>query len=324
MTIAVITPIYATAENKRLGFLGSTIKSVIKQDYGSVVHLVVDDGSTADVGLFLKDYPHVRYARREKKTNELNTASNPLNLGIELCTKGSPDVFAQKEAETLDAVTYLHSDDILTPSSISARMASFKDSFVYSDSAIFDEQRKVTEIKSHRRMSREQLPCLTELMEMSHHTFLWNITFLRKLQEYISRTYQRDTIFNGDLYFGEDADATMCSFEAALPAHEPSYVDRVTALNRFHRNSITGEALSNGGSPREQLDLFLGVHFGITYAQFLDMKYGYPSLTRKFLRMFPEPVKKLLRPIQERIILEQFRRNNAETISQLENIIAQT
>ena len=66
MTIAVITPIYATAENKRLGFLGSTIKSVIKQDYGSVVHLVVDDGSTADVGLFLKDYPHVRYARREK------------------------------------------------------------------------------------------------------------------------------------------------------------------------------------------------------------------------------------------------------------------
>lgn len=66
-TTVVITPVYLTEQNGRLELLQETLRSVGRQ-HAPYVHLVVDDGSPADVESLLHEQhnPNLRYIRREK------------------------------------------------------------------------------------------------------------------------------------------------------------------------------------------------------------------------------------------------------------------
>ena len=138
-TVAVVTPIYATPENGRLELFRHTLRSVQQQTHHNVVYLVVDDGSTADVPNFLNEYrdSRVRYVRREKLPTDLRTPSNALNLGIDYCLDRNSDIMTHEEAATLAAVTYLHSDDLLTKDSVKQRLRRLPDGFIHSDMALF-------------------------------------------------------------------------------------------------------------------------------------------------------------------------------------------
>lgn len=100
-TITTVIPVYATPQNGRLDYLAYTIRSGLRQQtHSTLVFLVVDDGSTADVEAAVKEFKdsRLRYLKRERKSDDLPTPSNPLNYGIESLLQQKSEVLTMSES----------------------------------------------------------------------------------------------------------------------------------------------------------------------------------------------------------------------------------
>ncbi len=115
--IAIVTPVYVAPEfPSRLELFDKTVASVhvLRSAGAAHLHIVVDDGSTDPEGVkrVLQNYddPRIRYLRRERKATDLKTASNALNFGLYAVLDGHEKI---PEYKNIDAVTPLHSDDLI-------------------------------------------------------------------------------------------------------------------------------------------------------------------------------------------------------------------
>lgn len=303
-TVAVITPIYATPENERLKLFDYTAGSVGKQRNArsNIVHIVVDDGSSVDVESHIRDYknPQIRYIRREKPISDLKTASNALNLGIDLCIQGSSDIFTKSEASDLNGVTYLHSDDLLTLDSIGDRIKNLDGGFVYTDMAFFNNQGKIIAVRGWKGGSNKE-DMLKNNFAFNHHTVMWEMGFLQYLKDFVARKYGQSGIFDPFLSHGEDRDASLSSAEAAMEGgFRVTYIPSVSVLYRVHQQSITGDS-AEGMYLQAQLERTFKKHY-------LDSMPGLELLGRlkadqpwSWFTFLPQGVKRKLRPIKNHI-----------------------
>lgn len=303
-TAAVVIPVYATPENHRLDLLAHTIRSVELQTHPGVVPIVVDDGSLVNVESSMREcgFTGARYVRRTRSPSDLKTASNALNLGIDLCLARSGDVFSREEASTLAAVGYLHSDDLLPPWSVKKRLAALtlSDAFVYADLMYIDSSNRSIGVRRWAgKLGWDMLDCFP------HHTVLWPVDFAQQLKDYTNRHYGQKGIFDARLTHGEDRDVTASSVELALLNGETiRHVPSVAYLYRCHTLSITGDnvPVRYADSQRRLID---EKHFGTTRNAL--SRYGrlFNHLTSDLPwslgYSLPEPVKRPLRPVMHAV-----------------------
>mgnify|MGYP001597795647 CR=1 FL=1 len=267
-TIAIITPIFATPENGRLDYFPQTLYSVRAQNLSPsnhIVQIVVDDGSTVDVEGYINELhdPRIRYLRREKNPQELWTASHPLNFGIDYCLSKSGDILTRTEAHNLEAVCFLHSDDLLYWNSIEERYRGLGVGFVHTEIAFFNNKRRVLLVRrgidakdqGHRNLAAEYN------FLFNGHTVMWQLKFLQYVKDFVGRKYEQSGVFDPMLRLGEDLDVFLSSTEAAIEGeYSVDYVAAVSVLYRFHRQSISGDD-NNPQSIREQAGRLYRKHF---------------------------------------------------------------
>lgn len=302
-TVVIVTPIYATQENNRLGLFGQTERSVLRQQTSgfNIVHVVVDDGSTVDVQACLKEYkdPRIRYLRRQRQPTDLKTASNALNFGINGVLDGDSDLLTKHEAKDLYALAFLHSDDILPSDSLVKRLAGIKEGFVYTDMVFFNYDGKIGNRRKCQVVEKDML-AKTNFFSFNHHTLMWSVKFLEYLRGYVQQQFGQVGIFDPNLFCGEDADASLSSFEAALEKQFPiTYVPFASLYYRHHPGSITGHLKLK--EAKQQLRIVMDKHPGaistkpsLGYLQRLMV-----DLPWSFLTFMPEESKKKLRPLRD-------------------------
>ena len=178
----MVVPVYATEDNGRLDFLGQTLNSVERQTHHGTVGVVVDDGSSVDVQGFMieRGYKKSRYVRRERQPEDLKTASNAINVGLNLSLARSGDVFTSKEREELVAIGLVHSDDLVPYASVEKRLAQLggTDSFVFGNVASIDSSERFLGASKWEG----NLPLLQGAY-FPNHTIIWTLPFLQKLQK---------------------------------------------------------------------------------------------------------------------------------------------
>lgn len=305
-TVAVVTPIYATPENGRLELLHQTLMSIVHQQDSnySLVYLVVDDGSTSDVEGFLKSYndSRIRYIRRERSPSDLKTASNALNLGIDLCLTRDSSIFTMNESDDLYSIAFLHSDDLLTKDSIKTRLEYLGEGFVHTDMAFFNNKGNVIRVKKWKAESdKEYILAVGTHILFNHHTIMWELGFLRYLKDFVAREYEQPGVFDPLLSHGEDRDMSLSSAEAAIEGnYEIRHISAVSVFYRCHQNSITGES-AEPDYLRAQRDRIFQKHFGWTQPKRLipdllvRLQADPPWSWGTFL---PEGAKRRLRPVR--------------------------
>ncbi|MEK6868901.1 MAG: glycosyltransferase [Nanoarchaeota archaeon] len=329
-TAAIVVPVYATLGNHRLDYLDQTLQSVQKQTHRGLVCVVVDDGSTVDVQAFVKDqkYDRLRYVRRERGPSDLRTASNALNFGIDLCLRGSGDVFTSEEARNLSALAYLHSDDILTVDSIEMRLSALSDSvaFVHTDFARIDPNSRLLGINRWSKRNDEYAGNILA-GGFGHHTTMWTMQFVGMLMQYVSERYGQNGIFDSRLSHGEDMDVSLSGVEAADRASRIiAHIPKIAYLYRQHPNSISGDKVSLEYR-KGQEELINLKHFSEADLAEFKRKLFLRRLTRDFPwslgTSLPEEVKRYLRPVRDNIKRIGAKKNmTSEEIENLESILA--
>jgi SAM-dependent methyltransferase len=121
--VAVVIPTYNHAK-----FLSEALQSTLAQTHPADEIIVVDDGSNDDPELVVREFPNVRFIRREN-----GGLSAARNTGL--------------AASTADKIIFLDADDVLHPGAIEAGLAAFalnpEASFVYGAHRRIDQQGKV-------------------------------------------------------------------------------------------------------------------------------------------------------------------------------------
>ncbi len=251
-----------------------------------------------DVKGFLRDYKdqRIRYLRRQRLPTDLKTASNALNSGIDGVLNMSKDLFTVAEAADLYALTFLHSDDVLSPYSIAGRLAETKYGFVYTDMKFFYNDRRIMyERKGHSVV--ENMLTKTNFFCFNHHTLMWHIKFLDYLRNHARERFNQQGVFDQKLFFGEDADVSISSFEAALEGgFTITYVPFVSLYYRHHPDSISGYARRK--ETKQQLRMVLEKHpAAVTTRSSTEyLQRLLADLPWSLLTFMPEKVKKRLRP----------------------------
>ena len=296
-TAAVVIPVYATPENRRLEFLAQTLKSVQQQTYRDIVAVIVDDGSTVDVAGFVQAQRmgNVRYVRRTRSPADLKTASNALNLGIDLCLARSGEVFSHSEASDLAAVAYLHSDDLLPPASIQKRISVLDGdtAFVHGDTLLVSLDNNPVRVLRWKGKYNSG-----SFHNFPHHTIMWTIEFALQLKSYVAAKYSQDGIFDSRLSYGEDRDVSLSSAEAAIKeGTKIIYLKEIAYLYKQHLESISGESPDVYAANQDKLIYDKhGLKQGRLMAFFQLVTSDFPwSLGYSF----PELVKRQVRPLRD-------------------------
>ncbi|MEM7816750.1 MAG: glycosyltransferase family A protein [Candidatus Aenigmatarchaeota archaeon] len=255
--LAVITPIYATPENKRLEIFRYTINSVINQDSDfDIIYLIVDDGSSSDVKYFIREFEDsikqknnntkIRYVKRDRKPEEICTPSYARNLGIDLILRG--EILTREENNNIYGITFLDSDDVLPRKGIEIRTEGLKKGFTRSDIAICNRKGKVLSVI---KASKDGFP-------RNHLTLFFDIDFLRYLKDYVGEKYGQDGIF-ASYSFGEDLDAHLSAVEAArYGGFEINYNPEISLYYVKHSKSITNDYMPN--NCKEEISRILEKH----------------------------------------------------------------
>ena len=302
MTVAVITPVYATPENGRLGLLRKTMESVRGQT-APYVHLIVDDGSPINVKEVIdgQHNPNVKYMQRERKSDDQKTSANAINAGIEQCLSNEGSVLTPKETSAIKAITYLHSDDLYTPNSLQSRMDHLgNNGMVYTDIACV-ENNKVSRVVIGGEEDASSLLKPEKLFQFPHHTAMWRRDFLQYTRDYATRFWGQKGVFDPSLRCAEDFDATISFLQAAGEGdYGIRYVPEFSVLYRSHDAAMH---TSTGTLERfDQLNGIFSKHFGDMYnmADVISMRLG-ADLPWSLLTFLPEKMKDKLRPIKNRI-----------------------
>jgi glycosyltransferase involved in cell wall biosynthesis len=192
--LAVVTPVYATKQNRRFDYFQNTAGSVLAQT-ADFQWIVVDDGSPDQRPReFLQDLhdPRIKLLTRRRQPGDLRTASNALNLGFNHAVK-----------ETLcDCFCYVHSDDLLPKDSLSRRMAALDScGMLYGKICVFSSEYTISK-------SSFENPLDTKNMKSGfpHHTSTWSRQFL---EEMLAK--RGGVLFDPNFSYGEDLDVTCCA-----------------------------------------------------------------------------------------------------------------
>jgi glycosyltransferase involved in cell wall biosynthesis len=118
MRISIITPSFNQGE-----FIEDTIRSVMKQDYDNIEHIIVDGGSMDNTVSILKKYPHLRWVS-EKDSGQ----SEAINKGFAMATG--------------DIIAWINSDDYYEKNVFSSIAKYFKENptcmILYGDMTFVD------------------------------------------------------------------------------------------------------------------------------------------------------------------------------------------
>lgn len=233
--IAVITPVYATSENNRLVLLEDTIKSMhrLPDDF---VQLIVDDGSSINVRNLVMSYnsidSRIRYLRRERQPNDLCTASNALNYGIN-------QVLDSEEYKDIEAITTLHSDDLMLD--VGKRFDALKESIgaVFADIIKFDGI-SYAKLKKGREINPDMLVQSGSSKGINHPSIMWRKDFAQSMRDYNLRYFGTNGLYMPDIRYAEDrAVIKLTIFLGLVQDLEVKYVDSIAMLIRAHESSIT-------------------------------------------------------------------------------------
>jgi glycosyltransferase involved in cell wall biosynthesis len=295
MSTGVIIPAYVHSEG-RAKHLREALLSAVQQTSPTVV-LIVDDGSplvgavediTADIA-----NDRVRHIKRERKPTDLRTASNALNLGLEIVLRRDSSVLTREEQRDLDTVCYLHSDDTLTPNSIKQRKRTVGQGYCYGELIRMTEKGDVLTTASKEIEKDGGL-------FFPHQTVMWNLGFLDEVKTYLRIKYGQETIFDPNISYGEDRDVSLATHNAALITGRTVGRSRDVCYHyRVHMDSITGETSFSERRRQERL---------------VDKKYGIPRFARLRVRLkadlpwslgtlLPEESKAPLRRVRDRVKL---------------------
>lgn len=244
--VSVIIPAYNCA-----GILFETIDSVLKQTYGNIEIVVVDDGSTDDTGKVADRYQvsgKVRWYRQEN-----GGPGSARNTGI--------------RSANGDYITFLDADDSLTPDSIEKRMALIREAdgleLVYSNYFIQRpdgsmKQRFDDKYPGKRDSSIHQWPhgvvfegSPADMFEIPFDFWTGAVLTGRSLLE-------RTGPFRTDISIGEDRDMWI---RLSMNAGRIGYVGSPVATYNRSRNSLTGQDAIRYSLARRDLNRqFLGMY----------------------------------------------------------------
>lgn len=238
---AVVIPTYISSQ-VRFDFFKQTIASLVRQNR-PVVGLVIDDDSpmSNEVRLVV-DYfntnGNLRYVNRQKKDSDLHTASNALNLGLELVLGKNKDVFSKSEIGNLNFVAYLHSDDLLPVDGISKRVDAIRGSdFVFSKMMFIDEFGKPKSIYGNLNSVDNYA------FGFPHHSSLWSLNFLKDVKTHVQDVYGQEYIFDSRICCGEDRDVSLSSLETLKKSGRNfTFIPSISYFYRAQSDSITANS----------------------------------------------------------------------------------
>ncbi len=283
--IAVITPVYATPENQRLVLLEDTIKSMhrLQDDF---VHLIVDDGSPFNVRDLVMSYnsldPRIRYLRRERQKSDLCTASNALNYGIN-------QVLDSEEYKDIEAITTLHSDDLMLDLEIRLRAIEEGACASTGYELRFDNNGYA---KLKRGFSILPLYMISDGNSegLNTHTFMWRRDLAVFMRRFNLENHNIDGLFMPNIRYAEDrAVAKLTILAVHLSNGLIDHVNIPCVAYRLHTNSITGDiSYEDRGKDRQIVDS----------AYYLTTKKRSKGRISEFLFYFNKPLANPLRKLR--------------------------
>ncbi len=237
VTVALITPVYATLENQRVVFLKEALESLVNQSFAGWIDVVVDDGSTVDVKGIVNEFSDKRivYLRREHEPSERRGPSNARNLGI--------DAVLHPERHSLDLpldiqfFSFFDSDDLLTANSLESRLSAFSERIgvVYSNYSFFYNGRIIKQKAPVKKNDPKELH--DALIFSPYCTTFQSSVWRRSVVELA----EKGGLFDEDMAFAEDTDAELYLLEAANALGlEAAFSSSYCLFYRKHRWSITG------------------------------------------------------------------------------------
>jgi glycosyltransferase involved in cell wall biosynthesis len=280
--LAVVTPVYATPENKRLELFVQTAQSLLAQNID--FRWVIVDDSSPDARL--KDYlatlkdGRIKAITRQRKPGDIKTASNALNTGFDFALNNT----------NCEAFCYFHSDDIAPQNSLAARVDALNgDSMLYGKKAMYSKGK----IHCPRTNFTNPLNLQNLMSGFPHHTSTWSRRFL---EEMVGR---RDgELFDPNISYGEDLDVTYCARRILEEGHHRMvYLDDFVYIWIDNPFNISTDTMTR--DRREQV-------------RRVQKKNGYPGdgfnvsdLVLRFIRtpgfFLPEMIKKHVRPHKQEI-----------------------
>ncbi len=288
--IAVITPTRDRAGKDGKGLLAETLESVRLQD-ADCVHVVVDDGSTDCTKDLVLSEPHqdrLVYIRREKPLGEKVTASIAANLGIQAVF--DPERLPQedrKKVEGVGAVTFLHSDDLLTEGSITTRSEALREKgagMVYGVRYLIDVDGRIIGFETCP-LERPNWKLILSTFNFPNHTATFDKDFLRSVG-----------LFDPEIGYGEDVDLTARAIKKAdRLGIGVQGIETPTMYRRLHQDTVTNFYHDAGLSGDEALML---ERKNIDSKVELILVRGYRFLRRP-QSYLPECIKKSLRPLRD-------------------------
>lgn len=259
----------------RKKYLDEMIRSVDNQTYKNIVHVIVDDGSTDDYCLLLKEkykYNNQRLIiRREKPQGEILTASHAINFALDTCLN-----FEKIEGVDLsqhDFVCFTDSDDLIID--IDKRVKEIEEQkldLLYTDTLIFFDTSPYAYFwKGVSHKHKKIFDNFWILGRMPYPSMTWKKSFLMGLKEYNKQKYNINGILNSEIGCGQDVELALCSFEyAKLNNLKVGYLPEVTAGYRIHDMSIA--TIRNQKQRAKEENSVLVRHFGKIGALYMHIK----------------------------------------------------
>lgn len=234
-----IVPAYIDSE-ERSKYLPQALLTIVNQSYPTV-GLVIDDDSPKpyDVESIVNSTNAngmLRYVKRQRQSNDLHTASNALNFGIDLILERKDGIFISSEKDNIRGICYLHSDDLLPKESNLNRIKSTaKSGFSYAYTYVVDSNLKPIFIHG----CGPRIP--GHAFSFPHHSVMWSFDFLSELRSYTMAKYHQNGLFDCSITCGEDRDVSLSALELCRKiGKRPSHLGRIGYIYRLHKRTVSG------------------------------------------------------------------------------------
>jgi hypothetical protein len=293
---AVVIPVRC-ASARRLAYFQACLASAAAQSE-AVYCLVVDDGSPmaseVERAVLSRDWPiPPRYVRRAKPPLEAPTSAGALNLGFALALDEGP--------RSIEALCYLHSDDLLPRRSVGARLIAAR-----AGGLAWGRTLVLREKDSTLNLWHENYVDPTRMRpEFTHHSAMWSRQVLEAAVRYSVRRYRATGVFDPSLAAYEDWEASITIAECLNGLSiQGTFVDEYVYYYREQSEGIAGQ--TPRPVARAAARSLLDKH-GLEYS-FVDPPWGALKkigALRKAVARLPEPLKaplKFARSAAKRIL----------------------
>ena len=275
----VVTPTYCTPDNERLSLLLQSIYWV-QQQSSDITHVIVDDGSTDET-------PELLEIIADTHDNILvfhqanQGSSAAVNFGIEQALK----------VVNPDYITISHSDDLLPPTSIEARVKRAKETgteFVYTNMLKFGDQFISKLVLAPDFPDAKTLYCvLCTHQSITNPTMLWSRDLYLEIGGYDPR-----------ITSGEDLDIALRTAKRLSETGKRfSTLHQATAAYRVHGQNL-GDSNVRNGTAMKCLKMVYGKHLQTPQYQLRLIA----EATHQLRALLPEPVTVALRRLKHLVL----------------------